>query len=281
MLLIGGYRNRKGFYSFSFVSEQWTRLQNLPGVRLCHASVVMNDGIFIVGGLSNKYIDRFDVSTRTFTKVNSLKESRRDFGICQYDSQHFIFAGGRDYDNRVTLKTSYLYNITTNSFSQVGNLKTKRSGLVLIKSENGDIFAIGGANKQFETLKTIEKFDKQSRTWKVIPTKLKIGRFEPRAVAYKHFIFLIGGNQQNYKMTNSIEKIDTTTGEVEVIQTKLRQARNCFAVAKHGHLVYIIGGITNGSEVASTVEILNLKYETVQEGKSIPFEDEAFTAHIL
>ena len=287
ILLIGGEKNRKAFYSFSFVSEKWTRLSNLQKERFWHGSVVMNDGIYIVGGWNNKDIDRFDPTTRTFRKVKSLKESRRDFGICQYDSQHLIFAGSYDYDNREFLNTSYLYNITTNSLKQVGKLNTARSGLVLIKNEAGSIFAIGGSNKQGKILKTIEKFDKKSQTWKVINAKLKIGRFQHRAVAYKHYIFVIGGKQQNQKMTNSIEKIDTTTGEVEVIKTKLRQARRNFAVAKHGHLVYIIGGdVTHYSKkyeeiFTRSMEVLNLENETVQEGKSIPFADRGFTAHIL
>ena len=116
-------------------------------------------------------------------------------------------------------------------------------------------------------------------------TKLIVGRLAPRAVAYKNFIYIIGGKQQNGGSTNCIEKFDTRTGEIIIIQEKLQVPRCYFAIAKNGHLVYIMGGYVAKNHVKSVstklVEIFNLSSETVEEGKSLPFENSCFTAHIV
>ena len=275
------------FYSFSFSNEKWTRLNDLPSLRRYNGSVKMKDSLYIVGGAYSKSINRFNLNTRTFSTVNWLDEYRNDFGVCQYDEDNFIFAGGLEESYKVT-NTCFLYNVTTSSFKQVGSLNIKRYGHVLIKSEDGEIFALGG-NNQTKELNLIEKFNKKLQTWTKIKTKLKIGRFQPQAVAYKNFIFIIGGKQRNGEMTDSIEKFDTKTGKIETIQAKLKAPRCNFAIAKHGNLAYILGGEVFFKSVkllktycpSCLVEIFNLELETVEEGKNLPFEDSCFTAHVV
>ena len=229
----------KAVYSFSLAGKKWAPLKNLPSGRIYHGSVSTKDGIYIVGGTSNKNVDKFDPLTRNFKNVSSLEIYLEYFGICQYNSESFIVAGGYE-----TSKTTYLYNTKYNTFKQVGDLNSKRVGDVLVKSEDGDIYAIGGMKSRNELSNTIEKFDRKNQSWKVVDAKLVLSRFNHQAVAYKNFIYVIGGRLQTGSVTNTIEKFNLRTEKVEIMQTKLNVARTGFAVAKLKKYVYIIGGDT-------------------------------------
>ena len=246
----------------------------------------MKNGIYIVGGFDNYEISKLNPSTGVFENVALLDEYRFNFGICALDNENFIFAGGFDDNyNWNAVKTSYIFNTNTNTFKKLGNLNTERSGLALVKSENGDIYAIGGEDNNERVLNTIEKFDEKSQSWKNVNSKLKTARCNIQAVAYKNFIYILGGVLQTKLMTNSIEKFDTITGEVQVIKTKLNLGRCEFAVTKFKNLVYVFGGLIDDPNERyssrNTVEIFNLDLEEIKEGKSLKNADFSFTANIF
>ena len=272
------------FYSFSFLNEKWTQLDDLPKGKTYHGSVKIKDSLYIVGGEFSSSIDRFDLNTRTFSTVNSLDENLCLFGVCQYDENNFMLAGGcKLINNDQSIELTdicYLYSVITNSFKQVGSLNKGKNGHVLVKNDDGEIYAVEGSSC------TIEKFDTRLQIWTVIQTTLQ--RYGFGAVAYKNFIYLFGGLGLNGKLIDSIEKFDTRTGEIVVIQAKLKVPRCYFAIARYGQLAYIIGGevtdyLKKPSKMANTksVEIFNLNFETVEEGKSLPFEDSGYTAHVV
>ena len=124
-MLIGGTNKGNKIYSLSFLSEQWTLLEDLPYWRHYHGSVKVKDSLYILGGNHNTSIDRFDLNTRNFSTVNSLDEYRRFFGVCQYDENYFMFAGGF-VNYRVLTNTCYLYNVTTNLLKEVSSLNIEK-----------------------------------------------------------------------------------------------------------------------------------------------------------
>ena len=92
-MLFGGYRNKKSAWSFSLTSQQWTRLPNLPNGKWKHGTVVINKYAYIVGGMYNNTIDRYDRSTKTFQTVNTMQKPRCYFGICSFKND-ILIAGG-------------------------------------------------------------------------------------------------------------------------------------------------------------------------------------------
>ena len=123
----------------------------------------MKNGVYIVGGDIDPYydVDRFDRATRTFSTVSSLRLFRQNIGICQYDSDSFIISGGNDL--------GWAHETNHDTLTQVGNLTKARNEHVMVKSEDGDIFAIGG----YDCLNTVENFDRKTQTWSVIGGKSK------------------------------------------------------------------------------------------------------------
>ena len=253
-------------------------MPDLPTGRYYHGTIVLQD-VYIVGGWDNKDLDRYDNISKTFKTKHSLQTGRCNFGICEYDSKHFIIAGGDD--DYYTTRTSYLYDVTSNKFKKVGNLNSKRHGHVLVNCMD-EIYAIGGSND--DCLNTIEIFDKSTKLWRVIRAKLVIARFYHCAVAHKHFIFVIGGMKQDFKILNSIEKFNTLSGKIELLQIKLRVARSLFALTKLEKSVFIIGGQVKSKKsdkFTGSVEILNLEHEKLYLGKSVPIADKGFCSCVL
>ena len=114
--MLGG----RNFYSFSHSREQWTKLPNLPSRRWYHGIVVIGNSVYIVGGLHtiiarNNTIDQYNISTKTFEKVATMKESRYSFGICAFNKSEVLIAGGCDDKDEIT-NNCFLFNTNSKTF---------------------------------------------------------------------------------------------------------------------------------------------------------------------
>jgi len=278
---MGGNENQTGFHSFSTVSNQWRQLTDLPSKRFLHGSVLINDQVYMVGGMENKTIEKYNCESKKLKEVNKMKKNRYFFGICPYKSDQFIVAGG--YESSSITSTCFSYNTTTNRFKQIGDLADGvRYGLYLVNCR-GTVYAIGGCNESEETLDTIEKYDAKTDTWKVAKRELITARTLHRAVAYNEIIYVIGGMKENEKIIGSIERFNTQLKTIEVIKPKLSVARCNFAICSNQSNVYIIGGFGHSKgddEDAYTrsMEIFDVESESLRDGKHIPVADQAFTA---
>jgi len=281
ILLMGGNENQTGFHSFSTVSNQWRQLTDLPSKRFLHGSVLINDQVYMVGGMENKTIEKYNCESKKLKEVNKMKKNRYFFGICPYKSDQFILAGG--YESSAITSTCFSYNITTNRFKQIDDLDGGvRYGLYLVNCR-GTVYAIGGCNESEETLDIIEKYDAKTDTWKVAKTELITARTLHRAVAYNEIIYVIGGMKENEKIIGSIERFNTQLKTIEVIKPKLSVARCNFAICSHQSNVYIIGGFGHSKGVdedayTRSMEIFDVESESLRDGKHIPVADQAFTA---
>ena len=274
---------KKAFLSFSPANKQWIRLKDLPSERTYHGSIVVNDSMYLVGGVRNKDIDKYEAATKTFVTVNSMDTVRNRFGMCLYNEDSIIVAGG--IVDCLETKTSFLYNTRYNNIKKLGDLNEGKCGLVLINCL-GIIFAIGGfpAGKGNQ----IEKFNSSKNIWEKLSVKLKVGRFQPRAVAHNEFIYIFGGQNALESMESSVEKYNTKTNQITTIDSSLLLARNCFAICKINSEIFLMGGDTHDysrtnrkkglNYYIKSVEVFNLKNETFKLGIDLPVADEAMSA---
>ena len=95
-MLTGGsnYTTSRSLSSFSLATKKWTRLGDLPSGRFYHGSVVLNNSLYLVGGVGNRNIDKYDASTETFATVKSMETERSRFGACKCNDDSLIVAGG-------------------------------------------------------------------------------------------------------------------------------------------------------------------------------------------
>ena len=281
MLFGGKINDRKPFYSFNPASQQWIKLPDLPSRRESHGSVVVGISVFLVGGWYNNTIEEYDISTKTFKNVATMKNYRHSFGICVFNKTEVLVAGGRG-DYNMVINSCLLFNTNTKTFKEVGNMNTKRCGHVLVNVDE-TIYSIGGLDDNDEELNTIEMFDPVTEQWKTSDVKLHIERKNHQAVAHKHFIYIFGG-WCGCRYTNTIERFNIKTGQVTIIDSKLHVARSDFAVGKVDSEVYIFGGEPSDHDYhqyLSLCEIFNLETEEIRKGETNPVSDCDFTACVV
>ena len=276
MLFGGKINDRKPFYSFNPASQQWIKLPDLPSRRESHGSVVVGKSVFLVGGWYNNTIEEYDISTKTFKNVATMKNYRHSFGICVFNKTEVLVAGGRG-DYNMVINSCLLFNTNTKTFKEVGNMNTKRCGHVLVNVDE-TIYSIGGLDDNNEELNTIEIFDPVTEQWKTSDVKLHIERYYHQAVAHKHFIYIIGGT---HRYEDTIEKYNLLTGQITILDCKLRIPRDCFAVGKIDSDVYIFGGENGYCESTASCEIFNLETEEIREGENLPVSNSGLTACVL
>ena len=283
-MLFGGEVNEKYFYSFNPSNQQRTKLPDLLNDRSYHGSVVIRDSVFIVGGVDNKTIEEYDISTKTFKNIVTMKNYRRSFGICVFNRTEVLIAGGRG-DYNTVINNCFLFNTNTKTFKKVGNMLSKKYGNVLVKVD-GIVYSIGGRNDREKYLNTIETFDPVTEQWKISDVKLHIARDHHQAVVHKHFIYIFGGSCEDKfggpnEHTDTIEKYNLLTGQIELLDEKLRVGRSDFAVGKINSDVYIFGGLTRNGKRTASCEIFNLETEEIREGENLPFSDFCVTACVV
>jgi len=276
---MGGNENQTGFHSFSTVSHQWRQLTDLPSKRFLHGSVVVNDSVFLVGGMDNRTIERYNCETKRLKEVNKMKHDRYFFGICPYNRDQFVVAGG--YEQGAITNHCFLFHTATNKFKQIGNLTTERYGLCLVNCR-GSVYAIGGCNEAEETLATIERWEPKADAWKVVKA-MHVARTLHKAVAHNEFVYVIGGMRENEKMTSTIERFNTQLKTIETVKAKLTVARCNFAICNNNSTVYVIGGFGHSKDFdenayTRSMEIFDMQSETLRDGKHVPVADQAFTA---
>ena len=278
ILLFGGFDNQNTFYSFTPSNEQWAKLPDLPSNRWSHESIVVGRSIFIVGGCWNNTIEEYNISAKSFKKVATMETSRTDFGICVVNENEVLVSGGCSSGYTNATNNCFLFNTASKTFKDIADMNTKRLGHVLVNLE-GIMYSIGGRDKDYELLNTIETFDPVTEQWKISDVELNIARSGHQAVAHKHLIYIFGG-WYGPGYTDKIEKYNLLTGQIELLDIKLCVARSCFAVRKVDSDVYILGGVTSNGRTASC-EIFNLETEEIREIENLPFSDWGFTACVV
>ena len=246
-------------------------MNDLPSNRILHGAAVVNNVLYLVDSNYNgNNIEKYNVQTKTFVSVMSIGERRDDIGICEYDGESFIVAGGRI---KGFTNTGFLYNTRTNKIKKLYNLNIKVCWLVNCL---GTVYAIGDS-------KNIEKLNHITNKWEVLEIKLNIGRYKPRAISHNEFIYVFG---RHYNcLENSVEKVNVLTGEVKTIKSSMIVKRSFFGICKINLDIYLIGGSVNKpgkhGKLTSVIEVFNLESEKFTEFANLPFKIAVCTTSVL
>ena len=275
---------KKSCYSFSTLTQQWTKLQDLPTSRHQHGSAVIGNSVFLVGGWNNDTVEKYDTVTEKFTEINLVKkssllaaESRHSFGMCAYETDSLLIASGCPNNNDEITKSCFLLDTKAQTAREVGSLGDGRAGHALVNLEE-EIFCIGGHSINYMGVATyfssIEKFNPITEEWMTSHLKLIEGRRDHQAVTYKQFIYVLGGRTEKDWCTDTIERINVSEGKVEMLDVKLRRWCSVFAVAVVKSDLYIFGSHGGGG----STEVLNLETLEIKEGVEPPESSHRFTA---
>ena len=164
------------------VSDSWT-----TGAPLTKDGSVFNVGsvssaaidgkLYIAGGIhngatvTNTFV--YDPGTNTWGELGPMPEGRNHAGGVGYNGKFYIFGGrccgGNVVDN--SFNDSFVYDPTTNSWSQLADMLSARGGVGTAVELNGELLVIGGEGGGLSngTFPNVEGYDPATNIWRSLP----------------------------------------------------------------------------------------------------------------
>jgi N-acetylneuraminic acid mutarotase len=162
-------------YIYDPSTGNWSQGANLPSTVSAAAGAVLNGQLYVVGGCTtgacapgSTATYRYDPGTDTWTQLADYPVPAA-FGACAGINSEVVCAGGvnPDVSNGVSLDSTYIYNPSTDSWSQGANMPFDDWGMAYAGSGNM-LQVAGGSNGNAITNQAAE-FDPVSNTWTALP----------------------------------------------------------------------------------------------------------------
>lgn len=161
MYVLGGRRaNVLGaFDRYSVKADGWTSLPDLPTPRAGLAAAVVDRAIYAIGGRVQpagpcsqeaggqlSTVERFDLTTETWTTVASLPRARSDLAAVALGGRIYVFGGCRvTPEGTRFLDRVDVYDPSTDSWSNApADMPTPRAAMYSVAERAGIVHVIGG-----------------------------------------------------------------------------------------------------------------------------------------
>lgn len=153
----------------TFLEQQrWLKMPNLHTARYAHASVALNDHIYVCGGVdvtgsSTSSVERYNFATNDWTVIASMIEPRCHFAVVVLHSMLYAVGGSNESG---VLRTVERYNPSTNSWQSLSGLTVPRLNLTCSVISN-TLHVFGGFSDVGETsyISTIEQYNPSINEW--------------------------------------------------------------------------------------------------------------------
>src|SRR2546425_3910841 len=192
VLVAGGYDATQRNVEFSTAEiyhpadGTWRRVADMNEVRAAAVAVRLPAGrVMVIGGenlagpLDTAEI--YDPRTNTWTETAPMLSAHDEDFVAAVSTgtnqTHVLVAGGVDATGNATAE-SEVYEVSTNSWHQVGSMNQARGEFDWASLPSGQILAAGGiAGQQGPVLDSAEIYDPATRTW-TLTGSLNVGRFD-------------------------------------------------------------------------------------------------------
>ena len=179
--------------------------------------------------------------------ISHMSLSRSGFGVVTTESE-IMAVGGFNRDG--CLDSNEQYSSITNSWKEVGQMKTRRGRLAAVRV-GSKVYAIGGSDGRRE-LSSVEVLDMKSCEWQ----KMKTGMPTPRsclgAAELDGKVYVVGGEHYSIPL-KTVETYDPATTTWQSLPP-MRLPRTDLTVVACAGKLYAIGGKARGLQCLSTVE---------------------------
>ena len=178
--VVGGDNNHTEVVAvekYSFTTNTWVDVANLPDDRRYFCPCVFMNNIFIIGGRIGNYdflksCLQFDTKVKKFKEVAAMNE-RRSSAACAVFEEKFVVSGGyRGFGNN--LNTVEAYDHITNTWSYMPNMIERRHGHSSVVNKN-KLFVIGSFRGNGR--ENCEVFDSTSRKFVYLKQKSNSVKF--------------------------------------------------------------------------------------------------------
>jgi serine/threonine protein kinase len=166
-------------------------------------------GHFLIGGTDTN--NCFQYRDGQITKKSSMVVDR-SFMSCIYFKGTILAIGGYEYNEKIQLPSIEVYDIDNDKWTMnvYEDLKVARSQANSLLYNNNLIYIMGGYNKTYGTLSSIEKLHLSSKTTELLEIKLPIPlrRFATLRI-HDNRILILGGITRICKETDNVFYFDT------------------------------------------------------------------------
>ena len=174
--------------------HQWTARADMSQERRGHNSVVLNELLYVLGGISNKQdrtlygCERYDPKRGQWLKMANMRVGRAHAAAAVLSGQLYVAGGegGKGGWERSVER----YDPKVDNWRAVAPMSTDRSYFSLTAFE-GRLWAIGGRGGNFRDLSRVESYDPLTDTWRE-EAPLKERRRYHAAIKFKGKLYVVG-----------------------------------------------------------------------------------------
>jgi len=237
------------------VANYWTPKASKPTGAANVGAAVLNDKIYVVGGMSNNLrlleaVEVYDPATDSWWTIAPLPVGLAGAAVAAAGGKLYVF-GGDSYSGYTD--TTYEYDPAADTWTQKapmpGGPRSYAAATPLCPPRlwgrsgggGGDeggcrIYVAGG----WPDLRTFEEYDPASDTWATRASLLR-GRQSPGLVAIGGYIYAVGGGSA-WSALGSVERYDPTA-DTWVPVSSLNRSRAGTGTAVAGGGIYVMGGV--------------------------------------
>ncbi|XP_040274564.1 kelch-like protein 2 isoform X2 [Bufo bufo] len=225
MVVVGGQAPKaiRSVECYDFKEEQWHQVAELPSRRCRSGVVYMNGHVFAVGGFNGslrvRTVDSYDPVKDQWISVANMQDRRSTLGAAVLNgllyavggfdgSTGMLYAvGGYDGASRQCLSTVECYNPSTNEWSYISEMGTRRSGAG-VGVLNGWLYAVGGHDGPL-VRKSVEMYDPSTNLWKQV-ADMNMCRRNAGVCAVDGMLYVVGGDDGSCNLA-SVEYYNAAT----------------------------------------------------------------------
>lgn len=140
---------------YNMKGDKWSSLPNMPFTSAICSSVLINNTLYVGGGISGDFLPVSEVSALSLNESNWRKLSPLNYGNATVTGFHdrLIASGGRSADGR-DINNVEVFDIISNQWLPLPHMTTSRCFHGVCVTENNSLTVVGGLhNKECEVLK--------------------------------------------------------------------------------------------------------------------------------
>lgn len=195
----------------------WTTGQAMPTFRSEFAAAVLDDKIYVLGGLAGRtvrvtevttVVEVYDPAADTWSRAADLPLPLHHLAVAALGGR-LVVAGGYDGDDFTPdVRATWVYDPAADAWSQGADLPAPRAAHALVAV--GDrIIAAGGVGPDSTQLWA---YDPAADRWTVLPAPLPTAREHLTAAAVDGRLYVVGGRWAGQGNLPTVEVYDPATG---------------------------------------------------------------------
>ena len=250
--------------SSSLNSSIWTEGEKIPTPRTELMADVVNDKIYVIGGVDyskntqfNK-VEVYDTTKNEWNRSATPMPQRIDHGAAVvYNGK--IYVPGGFTKGKVPTDKLFIYDLKTNEWHEGKSLLSPR-GALTAQFINGILYIVGGVNSSQVPVNTMEAYDPKTDTWttkKPMPT----ARHHLESVVIDGKLYVLGGRilgdgvasedmRESLTDFNRNEMYDPQT-DTWTVKKPMLEKRSGFAATSANGQIYVFGGEGVKDDLAS------------------------------